>query len=191
MVGENPGNEVASLKVAKLPETWYKRKGNENAKGWHKGCHATVQQKNEKNNDKWNNKGLASFLFCSYVFAPSPRSESLEHANMGEWVSRRSRGVLVSAAPSPQPLWEKSHSFRLQKRQRKLINKTFSLKFTVWTLTLLKIFSNPSKCLFGQRFLHEPIFFIDNLICPSRYTHFVGLSSPTLIVHPKEKVFLF
>ena len=32
------------LKVPRLPETWYKRKDNENAKGYH----AALQQKNEK-----------------------------------------------------------------------------------------------------------------------------------------------
>ena len=79
---------------------------------------------------------------------------------MGESVSRRSRSVLVS--PPPTTLVRKIPflSF-VQKRQRKLINQTptFSLKFTVWTLTLFKFFSNPSKCLFVQRFLYEPNFF--------------------------------
>ena len=33
---------------------------------------------------------------------------------------------------------------------------------------------------------------IDNIFCPSRCSHFVGLSSsPTLIVHPTGKVFFF
>ena len=76
-------------------------------------------------------KASLVFFFCSYLFAPSTRSESLEHANMGESVSRGSRGVLVP--PPPPTLVRKSHSFRLQKRQRKLGNETpnFSLNFLV------------------------------------------------------------
>ena len=49
----------------RLPETWYKRNENENAKGWHKGCQAALQQKNETNKGKWNNNNIGLAVYFS------------------------------------------------------------------------------------------------------------------------------
>ena len=69
-----------------------------------------------RDNNNNNNIGLAGFCFCSYLFAPSPRSESLEQANIGESISRGSRGVLVH--PPLPSFVRKIPSLRFQERQQ-------------------------------------------------------------------------
>ena len=114
-------------------------------------------------------------FFCSYLFAPSPRSESLEHANMGESVSRGSRGVLVSPPP-PHPALVRKIPFLsfVQKRRRKLINQTptFSLKFPFqhslcWKFFRIqvKVFSSSGSCM-NQNFFFNGLHNLSFLVQP-------------------------
>ena len=112
------GKPPCTLKSYQVSEDLIQKKRKRKRKGLLQGLSRSLTEKDwKKNNGKWNNVGLAIF-FCLYLFAPSPWSEGLERANIGESVSRGSRCVLVSSPPPPPPptpLWKKSLSFQFVK----------------------------------------------------------------------------